>query len=278
MNYIKTQITMLPFSTDSADLFSALLSEMGYDSFEENSNSLLAYVPEKDYDEQQLKQLLDNFNDAFENLTFHSEVIKGENWNKKWEENFSPMQIDDFCIIKAPFHNIESDCKHTIIIEPKMAFGTGHHSTTASVIRLMNELDFANLNVLDMGCGTGILSIFASQRNAKQILAIDIDEWAYNNSKENAKLNNITNIAIQQGDVHLLNNKKFDVILANINRNVLLEHIPTYSTCLNKGGKLILSGFYTEDLDMIKQCATDNGLTYQKYISDKNWVAALFTL
>lgn len=277
MNYVETKIIINPFTSDSGDLLSMLLAEIGYDSFVENENGISAFVSEKLYDARKVEAILDNFKDAFESLVFSSKIIKGENWNKKWEENFTPMFIDDFCLIKAPFHNIKEHCKYEIIIEPKMSFGTGHHATTASMIRLMNTLNFDNMQVLDMGCGTGILSIFANKKNAKNILAIDIDQWAYDNSVENAKLNDIQNITIKQGDADLLYNKKFDIILANINRNVLTEQMSTYANCLNKHGYLLVSGFYTEDMPIIKQSAENEKLKYEKYITENNWVAVLFT-
>lgn len=276
MNYIEIKITVQPFVSENGDLFSALLAEMDYESFVENEDGISAFIPEKNYNEAKLTEMLSNFKDAFSDLNFSTKVIKGENWNQKWEENFEPLLIDGFCSIKAPFHQIKKSYPHEIIITPKMSFGTGHHSTTASMIRLMNMLNFNSLEVLDMGCGTGILSIFAAQKKAKKILAVDIDGWAYSNSIENVKLNNINNIEVQQGGEEVLKNKKFDVILANINRNVLLEQMNTYSDCLNDKGQLLLSGFYTEDLPMIKIAAEKKHLIYQKHLVENNWIAALF--
>lgn len=276
MNYIEIKITVHPFVSENGDLFSALLANMAYESFVENEDGISAFIPEKSYNETKLTEMLSNFKDVFSDLNFTSKVIKGENWNQKWEENFEPLVIDDFCSIKAPFHQVKTSYPHEIIITPKMSFGTGHHSTTASMIRLMNMLNFNNLEVLDMGCGTAILSVFAAQKNAKKILAVDIDEWAYNNSFENIALNRINNIEIEQGGEEVLRNKKFDIILANINRNVLIEQMKTYSDCLNNKGQLLLSGFYTEDLPMIKVAAEKENLIYQKHLVENNWVAALF--
>lgn len=276
MNYIEIKITAQPFVSENGDIFSALLAEMGYDSFVENEDGISAFISEKNYKERELKEMISNFKDAFSELNFTTKTIKGENWNQKWEENFEPLLIDNFCLIKAPFHQIEANYPHQIIITPKMSFGTGHHGTTSSMIRLMNTLNFNDLEILDMGCGTAILSIFAAQKNAKKILAVDIDEWAYNNSFENIDINDIKNIEVQQGGKEVLKHKKFDIILANINRNILIQHMKTYSNCLNDKGQLLLSGFYTEDLPIIKAVAEEEHLLYQKHLVENNWVAALF--
>lgn len=278
MNYIETNIHFEPASEENFDILTALLGEIGYESFSQSESNLLAYILEQDYSESELNTLIESIKNIFTEINYQSNKIADKNWNEEWEKNFDPIFIDDICLIKAPFHEIDSKSKHTIIIEPKMSFGTGHHSTTSSMIKLMANCNFNDQEVLDMGCGTGVLAIFAAQKGAKKILAIDIDSWAYENTLENLERNKIRNTEVQQGDVKLLKQKTFHTILANINRNILLNDMQAYVNALKPNGQLLLSGFYTEDLPIIKEKATELNLTYSHHLTDNNWVAALFNL
>jgi len=276
MDYIETKFTINPLNSDNCDILSAVLGEIGYESFVETETGISAYIPVNSYNEKLLTENFENVKDFIAEITFESQLIKDQNWNQEWEKNFEPIVIKDTCLIKAPFHQIEEKFPFTIVIEPKMSFGTGHHSTTSSMIELMMDIDFNDRVVLDMGCGTGVLAIFAAMKGAKKLTAIDIDSWAYENTIENIERNNTPNIDVYIGDAALLNEKMFEVILANINRNILLNDMHNYNQCLSSNGLLLLSGFYTEDLPMITEKANELGLSYQKHIVNKNWVAALF--
>jgi len=205
-------------------------------------------------------------------ISYKIEKIEKVNWNQEWENNFPPIQVGEECYVRAPFHP-SKNLKYEIIIEPKMSFGTGHHQTTSMMIQHLLETDLNEKKTLDMGCGTAILAILAEKKGAKHIDAVDIDNWCYLNSIENIERNNCKEISVSKGDVSLLNGKKYDVIIANINRNVLLSDIKTYAICLEKNGLLFLSGFYTEDIPIIDENCLQNGLKLMCKHEKDNWVA-----
>ena len=260
---------------DVSDMVVALLSELGYESFEDTDAGVKAYIREDMYDETVLLA----FVEEYAHLIVSADVrkVRQENWNQVWESNFPMTDIENRCVVYAPFHKDVPDLEYSICILPQMSFGTGHHETTALMISHLLDAELSGKSVLDMGCGTGILAIFASMKQAQSITAIDIDEWAYKNAIENCERNGITNIEILQGDSSLLANRNFDVILANINRNILLEDIAVYANALSGGGLLQLSGFYISDLPDISAEAEKNGLNYIGHLEKKNWVAAQFT-
>lgn len=278
MNYIEVKFICKPNNEVVEDVLSAMLADIGFESFVNTDEGVMAYVQEHIFNERSISQVLENLPlDA--KITFTSNQIEDKDWNEEWEKNyFKPLIIDNKCIIQSSFHNEKTVCDYNIIIEPKMAFGTGHHQTTELVIREMLNFDFQGKQVLDMGCGTAILAILASMRGADPILAIDIDQWAYDNAKENTQLNNVDNIDIQIGGADLLLNKGdiFDVILANINRNILLSDICTYSAVLKKEGSLFMSGFYQEDISAITEECNKNGLTFVHSHTKDNWAVVLF--
>lgn len=278
MNYIEVKFICKPNNEVVEDVLSAMLADIGFESFVNTDEGVMAYVQEHIFNERSISQVLENLPlDA--KITFTSNQIEDKDWNEEWEKNyFKPLIIDNKCIIQSSFHNEKTVCDYNIIIEPKMAFGTGHHQTTELVIREMLNFDFQGKQVLDMGCGTAILAILASMRGADPILAIDIDQWAYDNAKENTQLNNVDNIDIQIGGADLLLNKGdiFDVILANINRNILLSDICTYSAVLKKEGSLFMSGFYQEDIPAITEECNKNGLTFVHSHTKDNWAVVLF--
>ena len=205
-------------------------------------------------------------------ISYTVKEIEQVNWNEEWEKNFDPIDVDGKCHVRAPFHP-KTDAKFDIIIEPKMSFGTGHHETTHMMIQHLLETDVTNLKTLDMGCGTAILAILAEMKGAKPIDAIDIDNWCYLNSIENAERNNCKEITVYEGEASLLKGKNYDLIIANINRNILLNDMKSYTDCLNDNGILLLSGFYTEDIPYIDASCLENGLTYVKKLERNNWVS-----
>ncbi|MDH3381665.1 MAG: 50S ribosomal protein L11 methyltransferase, partial [Flavobacteriaceae bacterium] len=245
MNYIEYDFKVRPLDP-AVEILIAELGEVGFESFVENEEGVLAYIQQADWNESILSNIHILQSSEFE-ISFTSKVIEQVNWNIEWEKNFNPIEVDGIVSIRAPFHQ-NPHLKYDIVIEPKMSFGTGHHETTHMMIQHLLEVDLENKKVLDMGSGTGILAIFAEMRGAKPIDAIDIDEWCFENSIENVERNNCKNISIYQGDVELLKDKNYDLIIANINRNVLLADMEQYAKCLNSMGILLLSGFYNEDI------------------------------
>lgn len=273
MNYIEFNFKVTPLQPAS-DILLAELGELGFDSFVETEDGLQAYILEEYYKEDLLKYVFVLNNPEFE-ITYNTKTIEQVNWNAEWEKNFTPIVVSDNCRVRAPFHDKGNE-EYDIIIEPKMSFGTGHHATTHMMIQHILKDNFIGKKVLDMGCGTAVLAILAEMRGAGPLDAIDIDEWCYLNSIENAERNNCTKITVEQGDASLLRNRKYDIIIANINRNILLNDMKTYANCLSKDGIIYLSGFYIEDLDLIKSECTNQGLTYVNHYVKDQWVAAKF--
>ena len=277
---IEVTFDITPYEEAVADALISELGTIGYDGFSYTDQGFTAYIPAKEYNAQAITRL-EIFDFFTRNYRIETSVqeIEDQDWNKVWEENFTPIVVDDRILVRAGFHAPVPGIEYEILIEPKMSFGTGHHSTTALMLRtiLDNKERITGKRVLDMGCGTGILSILAAKTGAREITGIDIDEWAYNNAMENIRANGLTNITIKIGDARLLEAEApFDVILANINRNILLEDMPHYVARLLPQGLLIMSGFYLQDLPLIQERATQSGLTFMTYREDKNWVAASF--
>ena len=255
-----------------------LIAELGYTGFEsfvETESGVTAYIQKEEWNEQILDSVEILKSKEFE-ITFTFEDIEQANWNEEWEKNFNPIVVDNRCAVRAPFHE-KFDTEYDIVIEPKMSFGTGHHETTHMMIQHILNYEFKDKSVLDMGCGTGVLAILAEMRGATKLEAIDIDNWCYLNSLENVERNNCKNITVLEGEAQLLEGKKFDVIIANINRNILLQDIKTYADCLNENGSLFLSGFYKDDIPFIaKECELFHLKESNRY-ERNNWVALEFT-
>lgn len=273
MEYIEA---VFEFSTEHESLSGILvaeLSEIGFNTFDETSEGLKAYIPSQDYKADQLQKVLDRYN-LFAPLKINLNIIPHQNWNAVWEENFNPVNVSKECYIRAPFHQPKG-VKYEIVIEPKMAFGTGHHETTFLMASMLLEMEVENKKVIDMGCGTGILAILAAKMGAQTVDAIDIDPVASQNAKENAMVNNVK-IDVFTGDAGLLRNKSADIILANINRNILLKDLQAYENTLHQNGVLLLSGFYTDDLPFIREKSEYLYLTLTDHQSKNNWVAARF--
>ena len=253
------------------EILIAQLGFAGFESFVENENGVTAYIQEGEWNDQLLKDIQILNSDEFE-ISYVEEVIAQTNWNSEWEKNFNPIQVDDLVSIRAPFHE-NPDLKYDIVIEPKMSFGTGHHETTHMMVQQLLELDLTNKKVLDIGCWTGILAIFSEMKGAGPIDAIDIDNWCYLNSIENVERNNCKTISVFEGDASLLNNKSYDVIIANINRNILLNDMQIYMSCLNENGVILFSGFYKEDIPIIDAEVSKYGLIMDKTFERNNWVS-----
>jgi ribosomal protein L11 methyltransferase len=267
MDYIQYSFTVSPPEPGS-DILIALLAELGFESFTQNDKGLDAYIQEGLDQEMLVKEL------QFEDFTFSyaRTAIPKTNWNEEWEKSFNPVYVDDLVCIRAHFHPEPQNIKHDIIITPKMSFGTGHHDTTWLVSKTMFSIPFTHATVLDMGCGTGILAILAKQLGASKVSGIDIDEWSIENSIENAGINHATDIDFKKGDASLLpSNETFDVILANINKNVLKKDLPAYFTCLKQNGHLLLSGFFTADVEELKQLALTIGFTFEESYHKNEW-------
>jgi len=271
--YIEYNFTISPLNP-GADILIAELGEAGFESFVENETGVQAYIQKKDWFSDILKGIEVLHNPLFKIEHVYKE-IEQENWNATWERNFNPITVGDKCEVRASFH-AKSDVAYDIVIEPKMSFGTGHHETTHMMLQFILDNDFEGKTVLDMGSGTGVLAILAEMKGAKSLDAIDIDNWCYLNAKENVERNSCEHIRVYEGDSSLLKNQKYDVILANINRNILLTDIPAYVKCLNCNGQLFLSGFYKEDIRYITEICTENGLVLEKNLEKNNWVAVKY--
>jgi len=258
----------------ATDILIAELGELGFDSFVETNNGLLAYVKKENWNSSALQNIQILSNESFR-ISYEVSDIEQENWNEQWEKNFDPINVDNQCVVRAPFHD-KPDVAFDIVITPKMSFGTGHHETTHMMLQLVLALDFTGKTVLDMGCGTGVLAILAAMKGASSVDAIDIDNWSYLNAKENVAGNSCEQINVFEGDVSILTNQKYDIIMANINRNILLSDIPVYIKHLSKGGVLLLSGFYKEDLSLISKVCTAIGLSFQENLEKNNWVASKY--
>ena len=260
----------------ATEMLIAQLGHVGFESFVEHSYGVTAYIQKKEWSINILDDVFVLNSDEFE-ITHKQNEVAQTNWNEEWEKNFNPIQVNDLVSIRAPFHKKPS-LQYDIIIEPKMSFGTGHHETTHMMIQHLLALDLENKKVLDMGCGTGILAIFAEMKGAKPLEAIDIDSWCYKNSLENIQRNNCHHIAVYEGDASLLKGKKYDVIIVNINRNILLSDMKTYTDCLNEKGLLLLSGFYKEDFQIINKQVVKYGLTLDSKLERNNWLALKYLM
>ena len=274
INYIGYTFTVTPLQPGT-EILIAQLGYAGFESFVENEDGVTAYIQEGDWNSTILEDIQILNSDEFE-ISYVEEVIEQTNWNSEWEKNFNPIQVDDLVSIRAPFHE-NPNLKYDIVIEPKMSFGTGHHETTHMMVQQLLDLDLTDKKVLDMGCGTGILAIFAEMKGANPIDAIDIDNWCYLNSIENVERNNCSNINVFEGDASLLINKKYDVIIANINRNILLNDMQTYMDCLNDKGVILFSGFYQEDIPIIDAEVSKYGVKIDKIIERNNWVSLKYS-
>ena len=273
MNYIEVNFIITPFEEYIADVLASELGELGFDSFVASELGMDAYILQHLFDESKLQQLLNDFPVPINTIEYKVTQIDSKNWNEEWEKNyFEPIVIGEDCVIHSSFHKNVPHAKYDIVIDPKMAFGTGHHETTSLVIGQLLKMNLEDKTLLDMGCGTAVLAILAAMRGAKDIVAIDIDTWCTENSIENIAINNIKGIEVQLGGAELLSGLHFDIVLANINRNILLADMEKYAACLSAGGELYMSGFYVEDIPVIEAEANRNGLKLVEFKQKNNWV------
>jgi ribosomal protein L11 methyltransferase len=275
MDYIELNCKIASENSGS-EILMAQLGEIGFESFVEINDGLLAYIPAKDFKEKSLDILKSSECKELLQFTYEFHLVEDQNWNEVWESNYEAVVIADRCLVRAPFHPKMKNIEFDIIIEPKMSFGTAHHETTSLMIEHLLNVDFKNKSVLDMGCGTGVLAILTALKGAAKITAIDNDEWAYKNTVENVLKNNKNEIIVLQGDADLIKDKKFDIIIANINRNILLNDMAAYANSLNKDGVLFLSGFYETDLPAIKEKTSSLNLNYSSHLVKNFWVAVRF--
>ncbi len=273
--YIEYNFKIKPLQPAS-DILIAELGEAGFESFVENEEGILAYIQKEDWHHDILENI-----QILKSAQFHMahtfKEIAQENWNETWEHNFSPIQIDGRCAVRATFHK-KYEVDYDIVIEPKMSFGTGHHETTHMMLQFILDHDFEGKSVLDMGSGTGVLAILAAMKGASHIDAIDIDNWCYLNAQENVVRNDCAQINVYEGDSRLLGNRKYDIILANINRNILVEDIPVYARNLNKDGILFLSGFYADDISIVSEKCLESGLRFKNNRERNRWVAVKYVI
>ena len=275
LTYLEFQFKVDPIQP-GADILIAQLGEVGFESFVYTDEGVTGYIQKLDYDQAQLEAIQILSSSEFK-ITFSQSEIDQVNWNEEWEKNFDPIEVDGTCVVRAPFH-ANRNVKYEIIIEPKMSFGTGHHETTLLMLQYILENDFKDKTVLDMGCGTSVLAILSEMRGAAKIDAIDIDAWCVENSKENIERNNCRNISVQLGDARDIPKEKYQVVIANINRNILLKDMAVYKDALRANGTLYLSGFYLEDLPIIKECCNMLGFHYVDTKIKNNWIAAKFVI
>ena len=267
MKYIELSF-VLPEKNSISDIVVAKLNEIEFESYTETEDGVNAYIQEKFYNKEKLNLVLSDLQKLFEFEYSIKDIIQ-ENWNSKWEKNFKPVEINEQCVIRAHFHE-KVDCKFDIIITPKMSFGTGHHETTFLMMNEMFCLNFKGKSVLDVGCGTGVLAILSKMLGSEDTLGIDIDEWSYNNSKENAILNNIFSIEFLLGDISRINGS-FDIVLANINRNVILSDLDKYYHLMKENSDLLLSGFLSNDVKLIREKAESLGLSLVSHKNKDKW-------
>lgn len=280
MKYFEITFTAQPCNEIVTDVLSALIAEIGFESFVECEGGIQAYIQQSLFDEGALKNVLADFPLPDTNITYSIFEPEDKDWNEEWEKNFfQPIVIDNRCVIHSTFHKDYPKAEYDIVINPQMAFGTGHHETTSSILGELLDADLKGKSVLDMGCGTSILAILASMRGADPVTAIDIDDWCVNNSRDNIALNNIHNITVELGDASLLEGRQpFDVIIANINRNILMNDMAAYTNCMHSSSEIYMSGFYVEDIPVLREKAESLGLDFVHHREKNNWAAVKFIM
>lgn len=274
MIYTKITFKLTPDSEENREILVAVLSDLAFESFDETEDHVEGYVPGELFNMEEMQEITATLPFAVET---DLEMIPDQNWNEVWEKNyFQPLLIGGRLLVRAPFHVVEEKAEFELVIEPKMAFGTGNHETTTLMAEQILDMNMTNKTVLDMGCGTGILGMLASLKGAKSVTAIDIDKWSYESTKENANLNNIHNLQAKLGDASLLGEETYQVIFANIHKNVIINDLPAYVKVLQPEGRLYLSGFYRQDMPDIKAKAESLGLREIGFKENNNWVVYLF--
>ncbi len=274
MDYIELDIKVTP-RQPGTDLLISELSENGFESFVETENGFLAYIPAKDFSESSVNSI-----HAFENemgeVEFSKKTIPAQNWNAEWEKDYQPIFISNKLLIRAPFHAPVSGMEMELVIQPQQSFGTGHHPTTRLMAEKLLTMPLEKRYVLDMGCGTGVLAILANKLGASKVIGIDIETNSVENARENAGRNSVVDVTIEEGTENQIQGRKFDIVLANINKNVLLKAMGIYADAMNGNGELLLSGFFITDVDELKSEANKNGLNFISVESDGEWALVHF--
>ena len=279
-DYTKVKFAVTPNEEMATDVLAALLAEIGFESFVPEDEGMSAYVPQALYNEENIANVVAEFPiEGFE-ITYDCQFIEGEDWNAQWEKNyFQPIVLGEDCVIHSTFHTNVPKARYDILIDPKMAFGTGYHQTTCHMLRAILASDMSGKSVLDMGCGTALLAILARKHGAEKVVAIDIDEFAYENAKENVALNGTPDIEVRLGGADAIKESdSFDYVIANINRNILLMDMVNYVRCMHTGSQIFISGFYTEDMEVLKEEAARHGLRYLDYAENDNWAIMKFVM
>lgn len=277
-DYTKVKFTVTPNEEVATDVLAALLAEVGFESFVPEEEGMSAYVPQPLYNEESIAAVVAEFPIEGFTITYESEFIEGEDWNAQWEKNyFKPIVLGEDCVIHSTFHTNVPKARYDILIDPKMAFGTGYHQTTCHMLRAILASDMTGKSVLDMGCGTALLAILARKHGATDVVAIDIDEFAYENAKENIVLNGTPDIEVRLGGAEAIKESdSFDFVIANINRNILLMDMVNYVRCMHSGSQIFISGFYIEDMEILKEEAARHGLRYLDYAENDRWAMMRF--
>lgn len=275
MKYLEITFTTDPCNETISDVLAALAGEIGFESFVSWEQGVKGYIPEALFGEAALRDMIASFPLEGTGITYEIRPIEDKNWNEEWEKNyFKPIVIDGRCVVHSTFHTDVPQAEYDIVINPQMAFGTGHHETTSLIVARLLDARLEGKSLLDMGCGTSILAILAAQKGAMPVTAVDIDSWCVENSKENIRLNGVDHITVEQGDAALLEGKDpFDIVIANINRNILLTDLEQYVRCMKPGSEIYLSGFYTEDIPAIRKEAERQGLRYVDHTEKNRWAA-----
>lgn len=271
-DYMQVRLDVKPCSEVATDVLAAMLGEIGYESFVPDGEGVTAFVPQGKYDEGQLKSILNRFPLEEVSVEWQVTFVPGQDWNEEWEKNyFKPIVVGDECVIHSTFHKDVPQARYDVLIDPKMAFGTGHHETTTLMLQAILSTDFTGRSVLDMGCGTAVLAILAGMKGASPVVAVDIDEFATENAQENVRLNRVPDIEIRLGGVEVLKQETFDFIFANINRNILLADMHAYVDRMTSGSRLFMSGFYVEDIPAIQAEAERLGLRMAGHAEKNRW-------
>ena len=277
-DYTKVKFAVTPNEEMATDVLAALLAEIGFESFVPEDEGMSAYVPQALYNEESIANVVAEFPIEGCEIKYDCQFIEGEDWNAQWEKNyFQPIVLGEDCVIHSTFHTDVPKARYDILIDPKMAFGTGYHQTTCHMLRAILASDMSGKSVLDMGCGTALLAILARKHGAEKVVAIDIDEFAYENAKENVALNGTPDIEVRLGGADAIKESdSFDYVIANINRNILLMDMVNYVRCMHTGSQIFISGFYTEDMEVLKEEAARHGLRYLDYAENDNWAMMKF--
>jgi len=273
MDYIEVEI-QYPGSTDP-DILVALLADLDFESFSESEGALQGYIREELYRQAEVEECLRRMKEDY-GVRYALRKIPSQNWNRVWESAYEPVVVAGKCRVRAPFHEPDPGMDYEIVIEPKMSFGTAHHETTSLMLEMLMEEDPAGMKILDMGCGTGVLSILAHLMGASEVAAVDNDEWAYENALENVARNNAATVTVIRGDAGSIPRAEYDMVIANINRNVLISDMASYAAVLKPGGILLMSGFYEDDLGLIREAAGKQSVRYVNHKSANRWVGARF--